>query len=62
MSIEPSYELLQARKFEHEQRVASFLAETEAKAGAPGRQFCVAWPRAIRLPRMYRPHSPTTAN
>jgi len=62
VTIEPTYELLQARKFEHEQRVASHLAETEAKAGAPARQFCVPWPRHIRLPRMYRPDSPTTAN
>jgi hypothetical protein len=62
VSIEPTYELLQARVFEHEQRVASFLLETEAKAGTPRRQFCVPWPRNIRLPRMYRPHTPTTAS
>ena len=62
MTIEPTYELLQARKFEHEQRVASHRSETEAKAGGTGRQFCIPWPRAIRLPRMYRPDTPTTAS
>ena len=61
MNIEPAHELVEANKFEHERLVARVLLESEARAGAPKRQFCIPWPRNLRLPRNFGHDKPYAA-